>query len=720
MKQVLVYPRIGIPRVCDVPDPTAHPGQVVIDTCASLISPGTERASMELHRASLIMKARRRPDLVRQVIAKVRTEGLAATVRKVRSRLAQPFAPGYSCAGYVIERGSGIEGIAVGDRVAAAGFGYAAHAERVAVPRNLTAKIPDEVTFSQAAFGTLGAIALHGVRVTGPAIGETVAVVGLGILGQLAAQILTAAGVRVIAVEPDSFRQDLARQSGISCVCAPGDPAKHAVLEHTHGRGADAIIITAAAHAGELVNEAAELARDRGVVTIVGDVPLHLSRRLFYEKELELRLSRSYGPGRYDRQYEEQGEDYPYAYVRWTEQRNLEAFLDLLAHKKVKVDHLITDTFPIDRAAEAYHLLKGADAGRHLAVLFEYPVQHRPATPVVIAIRREKAGKADGVLGVGFIGFGQFAAGVMLPAFRSIDRVHLTGVATTRSATAHAAATSGGFRFATTDWNQIIDDPDTDIVIIATTHDLHAELAVNALAKGKAVFLEKPMALNPEGLADVVRAVREHGPRLQVGFNRRFSPALMQIKEVLIGRSGPLSIDYRICAGLAPSIKKHWVVDPDVGGGRLRGEVCHFIDAVLFLTDAYPQSIHARSLSAGEHDDALALTLQLSDGSVAHIRYLTQPGPQTPKEKIDIVGRGITANVDDFRQYGWTASTGRMHRHGAQDKGHTAQFKVFVHSLRNKGLAAGDFIGAVYATQTTFAAEQSLRRGEPIPVRMDF
>lgn len=719
MQQVLLYPKAAAPAAYELPDPALQVGQVIIANRASLISPGTERASMEMQKASLLAKARQRPDLAKQVINKVRTEGLASTVRKVRSRLAVPFAPGYSCAGVITEIGRSVEGYSVGDRVAAAGYGYASHAEVVSVPKNLTAKIPSGVSFAEAACTTLGAIAMHAVRVTSPALGETVVVVGLGILGQLTAQILQAAGINVIAVEPDSFRRDLARQSGITAVIPPGEQALQKTLDHTQQRGADAVIITAAAQNEELISESARLARDRGVITIVGDVPLNLSRRQFYGKELQLRLSRSYGPGRYDRLYEEKGQDYPYPYVRWTQKRNIEAFLDLLAQKKVIVEHLITDRFKIGEAEKAYGLLEGTETNRHLAVMFVYPEKdYRPLSCIHIK-KPPCTAPAGDTLGVGFIGFGQFAAGVLRPAFESAGGLRFTGVSTTKGISADMAAKKGGFAFATTDHTQVIKNPATDIVVIATTHDLHANLAIEALSAGKIVFLEKPMALDPDSLTQMVGAIREHGGLLQVGFNRRFSPALVCIKEALAGRTGPLSIDYRVCPGPPPSVHEHWVTDPDVGGGRLIGEICHFVDAVLFLTDAYPKRVYAQSLGAHQDDDAVTLTIELTDGSVANIRYLTAVSPGTPKERIDIVGSGITAYINDFCSYGWTGRGRSFKKRGKQNKGHTEQVKALLDSVRHKGLVGGNLVDAVYATQTTFVACDSLRSGKPVAVHVN-
>lgn len=719
MQQVLVHSRAATPVADELPAPAVQEGFVIIANRASLISPGTERASVKLQQSSLLAKARQRPDQVRLVLDKVRTEGLASTFRKVRSRLAEPFAPGYSCAGVIQQVGPGVAGFKPGDRVAAAGYGYASHAEIVSVPKNLTVKIPAEVTFAEAAFGTMGAIALHGVRVTAPTLGETVVVVGMGLLGQVTAQILQAAGIQVIAVEPDAFRREMAGNSGLANVSEPGEHARRLVVDLTGQHGADAVIITAASRAEELMADAAELARDRGVITVVGDVPLNLPREVFYRKELQLRLSRSYGPGRYDREYEEKGRDYPFPYVRWTERRNIESFLDLITQKKVAVQHLITDHFTIDEADEAYALLDGPDRHRHLGMIFDYPpTDTRPVTTIQLK-KPPMQLPADGTLGVGFVGFGQFASGVLMPAVKSIKKIRLTGVATRRGAPAKSAGLKGDFAFATTNYARVVADPHTDVVVIATTNNFHADLAVEALAAGKAVFLEKPIALEPSGLARLVGAVRKYGGLVQAGFNRRFSPALIEIKNALNGRNSPLSIDYRVCTPPAPALKKHWVRDPDIGGGLLIGEVCHFIDAATFLTDAHPKTVYARSLGRDEDDDAVALMLEMTDGSMVNIRYLTQAAPSTPKERIDIIGGGITAFVDDFRAHGWSGTGHPVTKRGTQDKGHVAQLKAFADSLRQTGMAGGDFVAAVYATQTTFAAHESMCSGVPITVSVN-
>jgi polar amino acid transport system substrate-binding protein len=720
MRQILVQAGAAAPAVYELPDPAVLDGQVMIRNRASLISPGTERSSVQLHTSSLLAKARQRPDQVRLVLNKLRTEGISSTVRKVRSRLAEPFVPGYSCAGTITRVGPRVTEFKAGDRVAAAGYGYASHAELVCVPINLTVKIPTEVTFAEAAFGTMGAIALHGVRVTSPSLGETVVVVGLGILGQLTAQILRSAGMQVIAVEPSTFRRDLAGQSGISDTTEPGEQARRLVLDRTGHHGADAIIITAASRAEDLIAETAELARDRGIITVVGDIPLNLPRQVFYQKELQVRLSRSYGPGRYDREYEEKGRDYPYPYVRWTQKRNIAAFLGLIARKQVSVEHLITDHRDVSRAEQAYALLEGPDRDRHLGVVFDYPETDNP--PVTTIHLKSKAAKlsADGTFGVGFVGFGQFAGGVLLPAFQSINNLRYTGVATRKGVSAKSAAAKGGFAYATTDYTRVINDPQTDIVVIATTSDLHADLACAALAANKAVFLEKPLALDQPGLTRVVEAVRKHGGMLQVGFNRRYSPALTEIKRVLTPRRTPLAIDYRVCVSRAPAPQQHWLGDPERSGGLLIGEVCHFIDAAIFLTDAHPRTVYARPLGTDAGDDAVAVFMEMADGSVVNIRYLTGAAPGTPKEYVDIVGGGITAYVNDFRLYGWAGNGRPQKRRGTQNKGHVEQLKAFTCSLRQKGMAAGDLIAAVYATEATFAAQESMRSGGPVAVIVDF
>ncbi len=720
MKQVLLNAHSNVPTATEVPDSQVQPGYVLIANRASIISPGTERTGLELQRASLAAKARKRPDLVRQVITKVYTEGLPSTIRKVRSRLGEPFTPGYSCAGIITEIGSGVDGFSVGDRVAGAGFGHASHAELVSVPKNLTAKLPPEVSFAEGACGTLGAIALHGVRTTGATLGETVLVVGLGLVGQLTAQILQAGGIRVIAVEPNKFRAEIGRKCGIAPVCPPGNATRQKVLGLTAGRGADAIIITAASASTSLVTDYAEMARDRGTITIIGDVPLHLSRRIFYEKELKLRVSRSYGPGRYDREYEENGGDYPLSYVRWTEQRNMESFLELIAKKQVNVKDLITYRVEIEQAEQAYQLLDGSDSDRHLAILLEYPRQNRrPVTTITLRQKKHASVRPAG-LGVGFVGLGEFASGVLLPAVKSCRHVRLTGVAARGGVRAYSAGKRGGFAFATTDHRRVVDDPQTDLVIVATTHNSHVDLTVDALAAGKAVFVEKPLATTPDDLARIVRAFRTYGGLVQVGFNRRYSPASQKIKDILGQRNGPLSLDYRICAGPAPSRHKHWIADPTIGGGRLIGEVCHFIDTAIFLTDTLPRQVSAHKLPGDENDDSVILTLELQDGSVAQIRYLTQAGPGTPKEKIDIVGGGITATIDDFREYRWSAVSGRGKKRGRQNKGHKEQLRALISTLANTGMVAGDFVAAAYATQTTFAARQSLQTGMSVPVSVEF
>ncbi|HET6320083.1 MAG TPA: bi-domain-containing oxidoreductase, partial [Chloroflexota bacterium] len=527
----------------DVPAPTVPRGGLLVHNRCSLISPGTERMLVEAGGANLINTARRRPDLVRQVVDKAMRDGVSATLESVRGRLDVAIPLGYSCAGVAIDVDDQLEGFKAGDRVACAGAGQANHAEYVAVARNLTALIPEQVSFEDAAFVTVGAIALHGVRQAQVQLGESCVVIGLGLVGQLTLQLLGAAGCRVFGIDVAADKVDLALRLGADAACVRGDvDLLERVRAFSNGRGADAILITAATTSSDPIQLAPKLARDRATVVALGMVGMDVPRNSYYEKELQLRQSRSYGPGRYDRTYEEDGVDYPLGYVRWTEQRNMQAFLDLVAAGKVQPSALVTHRLPIEQADHAYRIVTGEVKESYLGILLHYAEQDSsPSTRVVMP--RPRAPLATTTLRVGVVGAGNFARSVLLPRLRNVD-VQLRGVATATGPSAQQTAERFGFAFATTDWQQVLDD--CDAVLIATRHDVHASVATAALRSGKSVFLEKPMALNEEDLERLVDAWRDSGRVLQVGFNRRFAPSYRWLKRSF---DGPLVMSYRVNAG---------------------------------------------------------------------------------------------------------------------------------------------------------------------------
>lgn len=719
MKQVIQHFRTGELRVEEVPEASPRRGGILVGNVASLISPGTEKMAVELARKSLLGKARERPDLVRQVIRKWRRDGLASTFRTVRTKLETSLAPGYSCAGIVRAVGAGAEEFQVGDRVACAGYNYASHAERVFVPKNLAVRIPDGVNFEEAAFVTLGAIAVQGVRTAGVGLGETVAVIGLGLIGQLTVQILRAAGCRVLAIDLDRERVELARRLGAEAGCTRHDTRLTDVCDHlTQGRGVDAVIITAAGPTNDPIELAATLARDRAVLSLVGAVGMNLPRRPFFEKELQVRLSRSYGPGRYDPRYEEQGIDYPIGYVRWTERRNMEAFLTLVAEKRIELAPLITHRFAIDEAVAAYQIVTGNPATPHLAILLQYPEPH--AEPPLPARRPATRVTAAGTIGIGLIGAGNFARSVLLPRLvrqLGANNARILGVATANGRTAQSVAAEYRVPFATTDYRALLADETIRAVIITTRHDTHAAIAAEALRNGKAVFVEKPLAIREEELQDLQKAMEETGGRVMVGFNRRFSPFSIVLRQFFNER-GSLVVTYRVNAGPLPP--ESWIHGEE-GGGRILGEVCHFLDFLQFLTAAEPTEIYAIPATAqtgagsGSSPETIVVLTRWSDGSTGTIEYLATGDRGVAKERIEVHGGGRSAILDDFRGLEcWADGRRRRHRSFQQRKGFDEEITAFLTALRRGESFPVSWTSLVQTTRATLAIEESIQVGHPI------
>lgn len=714
MKQVIQQVRSGKLGVQDVPEPHPRRGGIVVRNAASLISAGTEKMLIDFAGKSMLGKARERPDLVRQVIGKVRAEGLGPTVGAVMSRLDQPLALGYSCAGVVQDVGEGAGEFAAGDRVACAGMGYASHAHAVFVPRNLAVKVPDGVSLEDASYVTLGAISLHGVRVADLRLGENVAVVGLGLLGQLTVQILRASGCRVLGVDLDPAKVQLALELGAEAAVPRGGEVAAAVAAFTGGVGVDAVLVTAATDSNDPIELAAEICRDRGRVTVVGAVSMQVPRKPFYEKELDLRLSRSYGPGRYDPEYEEGGRDYPIGYVRWTERRNMEEFLRLIATGAVTPSRLTSHRFSIDEAETAYALIKG-NGEPFLGVVLTYP--ELPDAQRVRTVALSKAARrGSGAVGLAFIGAGNFARSVLLPRLAKDPNARLVGVSTATGASAVATGEKFGFGYATTDSARVLEDPDVDAVFIATRHGSHAALAARALRAGKSVFVEKPLALDAAGLEDVLAAQREGGGVLGVGFNRRFSRLAQGLREPFRG-AGPLAVSYRVNAGAIPA--GTWVHDPQDGGGRIIGEGGHFVDFASFLTGAVPVEVFAYGLgghTAGQHD-TVAIVLKMEDGSVATLQYFSTGDRSFGKERVEVYGGGSVAVLDDFRELTVSAGGRRSRtRTASQDKGFDAELSAFLTAVREGGPDPIPVHQLEATHRATFAIEASLRTGVPVAV----
>lgn len=709
MKQVIQNFRSGVLKVDDVPETICRSGGILVNNVASLVSAGTEKMTVDLAQKSLVGKAAERPDLVRQVWAKLRKDGLMATLRTVKAKLDAPIALGYSCAGVVREVGRDAEGFQSGDRVACAGMNYASHAETIFVPKNLAVKIPDGVSFDEAAFVTLGAIALQGVRTAEVKLGDAVAVIGLGLLGQLTVQILKAAGCRVIGIDLEASKVALAVEFGCDAAVLRGDDVEAAVKRFTDGFGADAVIVTAAADTNDPIELAGVIARDRAIVSMVGAVRMDVPRKVYYEKELQLRLSRSYGPGRYDADYEERGRDYPIGYVRWTERRNMQEFLRLVAAKLVKLDRLITHRIPIEQAEQAYEIITGKTQQSYLGILLTYDETANGKSKVVALNRTAKAAEVR----LGVIGAGNFAKSVLLPRLAKLGGVSLVGLTTATGRTAKAVGEQFGFEFCSTDYRELLQRADINTVLIATRHDTHAAITAEAVRAGKTVFVEKPLATTEEALAELVAAVEQTNGCVLVGFNRRFSSLAAEMKQFFDG-AGSLAITYRVNAGEIP--KESWI-QQDEGGGRVIGEVCHFVDLLQFLTGAEPVEVFAYRSEAGA--DTLSVVIKFGDGSVGNINYFANGDRGLPKERVEVFGGGRSAILDDFRQLEmWRDGKRKTSKRMSQDKGFDQELAAFVMAVRSGEAMPIDWRSQVMTTLATLRIEDSLRSGKPETVSL--
>jgi predicted dehydrogenase/threonine dehydrogenase-like Zn-dependent dehydrogenase len=725
MKQLLQNIRSGETSVVEVPIPTPQAGEVLVCSAASLVSAGTERMLVEFAEKSLLGKARSRPDLVRQMMDKSRREGLLTTVEAAFNRLDQPMPLGYSSAGTIVALGPGVEGYRAGQRVACAGGGYAVHAEYVSVPVNLITPLPDQVDFESAAFTTLGAIAMHGFRLAETQLGERIAVIGLGLLGLLAVGIAHAAGCQVLGIDLDPQRVALAEKMGALAV--PRDQAEETALSFSRGRGCDSVLICADTSSSDPVELAGLIARDRARVVAVGAVGLHIPRKIYYEKELTFLNSRSYGPGRYDPAYEEGGKDYPIGYVRWTEGRNMEALVELLAGDRLDVHPLISHRFPIEDAPEAYELITGKRAEPFLGVLLTYPHPDEiPANKIVenarVASRPAESKSETQQVALGVLGAGNFATAVLLPALHDLPGLELVGIASASGSSAQHAARRFTFRYATSDENQIIHDSQVNTIAILTRHNLHARQVLAGLRAGKHVFCEKPLALTPGELDEIAQVLQGEGepanniPLLMVGFNRRFAPLAQRLQAFIAGRKEPLVAHYRVNAGYIPLT--HWLHDQEQGGGRIIGEGCHFVDFLTYLVGQAPLSVSAQALADGGRyrEDNAVLTFTFPDGSLGTVSYLANGDKAFPKERVEVFTGGRVAVLDDYRTLEMVRDGRReiVRSRLRQDKGHRAEWQVFSTAIRTGGSAPIPYEHLFGVTRATFAAVEALRTTEKV------
>lgn len=723
MKQVTQNNRTGQLSVADVPVPSPQPGQVLVRNHSSLVSAGTERAGVDFARKSLLGKAKSRPDLVRQVAAKVRRDGLFNTWRMVKDRLDASQALGYSCAGEVVKVGEGIDDITPGDRVACAGSGYASHAEFVAVPRNLVAKIPDGVSYDDAVFATLGAIALQGIRRADLTSGETVGVIGLGLLGQITVAILKAYGHPVFGTDISPQRVEAAIKLGLDSGAVTGqDDVEELALTFSGGHGLDAAIITAATAESGPVNLAGEIVREQGRVSVVGDVGLDVSRRSYYLKELDLRISRSYGPGRYDPTFEEHGIDYPRPYVRWTEQRNLEEFLRLAGSGTIKPSTLITHRFAITDASSAYQLIVDNPQNEVFSgVVIDYSdTNSEPASSLQTGAKSRTSTTGETVR-FGLIGAGSFMSGTIAPALRSAKQAEVIWIA---SASGLSAADLGRKIGATTvgsDYSELIASPEVDAVISATRHNLAAKIAIEALNAGKSVHVEKPLALNIDDLKAVSTAATESEATLMVGFNRRFAPLINDLKQHFQTATTPLSMVYTVNAGWAdPEL---WVHNPVEGGGRILGEVCHFIDLLQHICGSTPTRVHANRVTPDNKnvlaDDNVQIVISFADGSSGTVIYSALGSPAQPKEHIEVLGSHRSATLNDYRTLTLFDESAHTVKNKAGDKGHAKQFQLFTEAIKSGTDAPIPTRQLIATTLATLAVPMSLENGQPVDIDID-
>ena len=716
MKQVTQTLRTGEINIADVPVPALQDSFVLVRNTASVISAGTEKTKIDMGKKNLLQKAQARPDLVKQVINKLKTEGVSKTLQTVSTRLNAPSPLGYSSAGEVVAMGGLVEGIRSGDRVACGGAGYANHAEFAAVPKNLVVRIPEGVTDEEAAFTTLGSIALQGVRLAEPKLGETFLVLGLGLLGQIAVQLLRANGCHVIGTDLDPELVKLSETFGATGL-QPDSDGVNTCKELTAGYGVDGVLVCAGTSSNQPIELCGEVTREKGRVVVVGAVRMDIPREDYFKKEISVVISRSYGPGRYDPVYEEGGNDYPLSYVRFTEQRNMQTFLELIAQKKLDIQTLITHRFQLEQAEEAYALIEGQKKEPYLGIVLNYAEPQEKAESSVITLKSKPVNKNK--LGLSFYGAGNYATATLLPILKGDSDSEFRGLVTASGRTAQGVADQFGFSFCAGNYSDVLGD-ETDAILVTTRHDTHAVAVVQALQAGKHVYVEKPLGLTVEELIEIHQAYQQAQDRqVMVGFNRRFAPLTEMVKSHFSGVKSPLVINIRTNAGAIPT--DHWIQDPKLGGGRMIGEGCHFIDLASALADSLPVSVYAiGSAKAGKSallNDNLVVTLTFANGSIATITYTADGSKAMEKEYVEVFGGGRSAVIQDFKQaILFSGDLDKTEKKlAAQDKGQKAMLQRWLKGLKS-GAPCVNYETLMANSLATILAVESLTINQPLAV----
>ncbi|GAA5520533.1 bi-domain-containing oxidoreductase [Aliifodinibius salicampi] len=712
MLQIIQDLKNGDTTLEKVPVPKVKEGEVLIRSHSSLVSLGTERMVVEFGKAGLLGKVRQQPERVKEVLAKMKTDGIMPTIEAVRRKLDMPISLGYSNAGTVVEVGNNVSSLKVGDRVVSNGC----HAEYVRVPENLVAKIPDSVTFEEASFTVVGAIALQGIRLADPTFGETVVVMGLGLIGLLAAQLLKANGCKVIGVDLDTSKLDIAEQLGIETINAStNDPVK-GVKQLTNGIGVDAVIIAASSQSDEVISQSAKMSRKRGRIVLVGVVGLDINRSDFFEKELTFQVSCSYGPGRYDPEYEEKGHDYPLPYVRWTEQRNFEAVLEAIRSDQLNVNPLITEKVALEDISQIYGEMSDSDS---IASLITYPQKEDSNSKPNRSVHISDETLEEVTEGIAIVGAGNFTQSTILPSLQN-GAFPIKYIVSSQGLSSTQMAKKFNIEQSTTDFNKVLEDPSVQGVLITTRHNQHAPMVIKALNAGKHVFVEKPLALNNDELEEIIEAKEASGKSVSVGFNRRFSPHTRKMKELIGNDPTEMNIVATMNAGFIP--EDSWVQDPDIGGGRIVGEACHYVDLIQYLTGSLVESVYMQGMGQNPKSttDNASILLKMENGSTGVINYFSNGNKSYSKERIEVFYQGKNLILDNFRKlygYGYGGLITNRLLKTKQDKGHKEQFERLAQSWKEGGSVLIPFNEIVNTTRSTFATIQSLKTQQKTEVK---